>query len=82
MSRSDLSNSVNDEKAIAFLACHLAQGQAAPKSTEGAGGALAFPWWRRSGWSRTGRDRDAVGIMALQAVELLALKEDLDPLLK
>ena len=31
---SDLSNSVNDEKAIAFLACQLEQGQAAPNSTE------------------------------------------------
>ena len=40
---SDLSNSVNDEKAIAFLACQLAQGQAAPDFDGGAGRASPSP---------------------------------------
>ena len=40
---SDLSNSVNDEKAIAFLACQLAQGQAAPELDGGAGRASSSP---------------------------------------
>jgi 8-oxo-dGTP pyrophosphatase MutT (NUDIX family) len=77
---SDLSNSVNDEKAIVFLACGLEQGQAAPESTED----LAV---RRVALSEAfrmveaGEIRDAVSIMALQAVELLALKGRLAALL-
>ena len=69
----DLSNSVSDETAIAFLACQLAHGQAAPDSTE----ELAVRRRPLGGGvpdGQAGEIRDAISIMALQAVELLALK--------
>jgi len=77
---SDLSNSVSDESAIAFLACDLSQGQAAPDSTED----LAIrrvPLRQAFGMVEAGEIRDAISIMALQAVELLALKGRLAGLL-
>jgi 8-oxo-dGTP pyrophosphatase MutT (NUDIX family) len=77
---SDLSNSVADESAIAFLACDLEQGQAAPDSTED----LAIrrvPLQQAFRMVEAGEIRDSVSIMALQAVELLALKGRLAALL-
>jgi 8-oxo-dGTP pyrophosphatase MutT (NUDIX family) len=77
---SDLSNSVNDEKAIAFLACQLEQGQAAPDSTEELA-VRRLPLAEAFRMVEAGEIRDAISILALQAVELLALKGRLDPLL-
>lgn len=77
----DLSNSVNDEKAIVFLACGLEQGTAAPDSTED----LAIrrvPLTEAFRMVEAGEIRDAISIMSLQAVELLALKGRLATLLK
>jgi 8-oxo-dGTP pyrophosphatase MutT (NUDIX family) len=78
---SDLSNSVNDESAIAFLACHLEQGEAAPDSTEDLA-VRRVPLAEAFRMVEAGEIRDAISIMALQAVELLALKGGLGRLLK
>jgi 8-oxo-dGTP pyrophosphatase MutT (NUDIX family) len=78
---SDLSNSVNDESAIAFLACHLEHGDAAPDSTEKLA-VRRLPLAEAFQMVEAGEIRDAISIMALQAVELLALKGRLGPLLK
>jgi 8-oxo-dGTP pyrophosphatase MutT (NUDIX family) len=77
---SDLSNSVSDESAIAFLACGLAQGEAAPDATEDLA-VRRVPLVEAFRMVEAGEIRDAISIMALQAVELLALKGRLDPLL-
>ena len=77
----DLSNSVTDEKAIAFLACGLTAGQAAPEPTE----ELIMrrvPLAEAFRMVEAGEIRDALSVVALQAVELLVLKGRLDPLLK
>jgi 8-oxo-dGTP pyrophosphatase MutT (NUDIX family) len=76
----DLSNSVNDEKAIVFLACGLEQGQAAPESTEDLA-VRRVPLVEAFRMVEAGEIRDAISIMALQAVELLALKGRLAGLL-
>lgn len=77
---SDLSNSVNDEKAIAFLASHLVRGQAAPDTTEDLA-VRRVPLEEAFRMVERGEIRDAISIMALQAVELLALKGRLAVLL-
>jgi 8-oxo-dGTP pyrophosphatase MutT (NUDIX family) len=78
---SDLSNSVNDESAIAFLACHLEQGEAAPDPTEDLA-VRRVPLTEAFRMVEAGEIRDAISIMSLQAVELLALKGRLATLLK
>jgi 8-oxo-dGTP pyrophosphatase MutT (NUDIX family) len=77
----DLSNSVNDESAIAFLACGLEQGEAAPDSTEELV-VRRVPLAEAFRMVEAGEIRDAISIMSLQAVEWLALTGRLDPLLK
>ena len=72
---------MNDEKAIAFLACQLEPGPAAPDSTEELA-VRRLPLVEAFRMVEAGEIRDAISIMALQAVELLALKGRLDPLLK
>jgi 8-oxo-dGTP pyrophosphatase MutT (NUDIX family) len=77
----DLSNSVSDERAIAFLAWQLEQGPAAPDPTEElVVRRLALTEAFRM--VEAGEIRDAISIMALQAVELLALKGQLNSLLR
>jgi 8-oxo-dGTP pyrophosphatase MutT (NUDIX family) len=77
---SDLSNSVNDESAIAFLACHLEQGEAAPDPTEDLA-VRRVPLTEAFRMVEAGEIRDAISIMSLRAVELLALKGRLATLL-
>ena len=72
---------MNDESAIAFLACHLEQGEAAPDSTEDLT-VRRVPLTEAFRMVEAGEIRDAISIMALQSVELLALKGRLAPLLK
>lgn len=77
---SDLSNSVSDEQAIVFLASDLEQGQSTPDTTE----ELAIrrvPLEEAFRMVEKGEVRDAISIMALQAVELLARKGRLAALL-
>ena len=76
----DLSNSVNDEKAIVFLASGLEQGQAAPDATEDLA-VRRVPLAEAFRMVEAGEIRDAISIMSLQAVELLALKGRLAGLL-
>lgn len=72
----DLSNSVSDERAMAFLAWELTQGSASPEPTE----ELAI---RRLPLTETfrmvadGAIRDALSVMALQAVQLLHVDKKL-----
>ena len=73
----DLSNSCSDERAIAFLAWDLAQGEAEPESTED----LAIrrvPLAEAFRMVAAGEIRDALSILSLQAVQLLQLGGRLD----
>jgi 8-oxo-dGTP pyrophosphatase MutT (NUDIX family) len=75
----DLSNSISDERAIAFLAWDLTQGKAAPDSTE----ELALrrlPLVDAFKMVARGEIRDALSVAALQAVHLLHLQGRLFPL--
>jgi 8-oxo-dGTP pyrophosphatase MutT (NUDIX family) len=78
---SDLSNSVSDESAIAFLAWNLEQGPSAPDSTEELV-VRRLPLEEAFRMVAAGEIRDAISVMALQAVELLSLKGRLGSLLK
>jgi len=69
------------KKPLPSLACHLEQGQAAPDSTEELA-VRRLPLVEAFRMVEAGEIRDAISIMALQAVELLALKGRLGPLLK
>jgi 8-oxo-dGTP pyrophosphatase MutT (NUDIX family) len=70
LTQADLSNSVSDERAIAFLAWDLTPGTAAPDPTE----QLAIrrlPLTKAFEMVAAGTIRDALSIMSLQAVQLL-----------
>lgn len=77
----DLSNSVSDEKAIVFLASGLEQGPSAPEPTEDIV-VRRLPLGEAFRMVAAGEIRDAISIMSLQAVELLALKGGLSALLR
>lgn len=77
----DLSNSVTDERAIAFLAWQLEQGQSAPEPTEELV-VRRVPLAEAFRMVGVGEIRDALSVAALQAVELLALKDRLNSLLR
>ncbi|MDP1753456.1 MAG: NUDIX hydrolase [Reyranella sp.] len=73
----DLSNSVSDERAFAFMAWDLVQGDAEPESTED----LAIrrvPFVEAFRMVAEGEIRDALSILSLQAVQLLHLGGRLD----
>ena len=76
----DLSNSVSDEKAVAFLAWQLEQGPSAPEPTEELV-VRRVPLAEAFRMVHAGEIRDALSVVALQAVQLLALKGRLAPLL-
>jgi 8-oxo-dGTP pyrophosphatase MutT (NUDIX family) len=78
---SDLSNSVSDESAIAFLAWQLEQGRSAPEPTEELE-VRRVPLVEAFRMVRSGEIRDALSVMALQAVELLVLEGRLNALLR
>ena len=74
----DLSNSVSDERAIAFLAWDLRQGASSPDPTE----ELALrrlPLLEAFRMVATGEIRDALSVVALQAAHLLYLQGRLFP---
>jgi 8-oxo-dGTP pyrophosphatase MutT (NUDIX family) len=75
----DLSNSISDERAVAFLAWDLTQGETAPDSTE----ELALrrlPLVDAFQMVERGEIRDALSVAALQAAHLLHLQGRLFPL--
>lgn len=69
----DLSNSVSDERAVAFVAWQLEQGISAPEPTEELA-VRRVPLVEAFRMVEQGRIRDVLSVAALQAVELLALK--------
>jgi 8-oxo-dGTP pyrophosphatase MutT (NUDIX family) len=77
----ELSNSVSDERAIAFLAWQLEQGLSAPEPTEELV-VRRLPLMEAFRMVDAGQIRDALSVVALQAVELLALKGRLSSLLR
>jgi 8-oxo-dGTP pyrophosphatase MutT (NUDIX family) len=76
----DLSNSVSDERAVAFLAWQLEQGPSAPEPTEELV-VRRVPLVEAFRMVHAGEIRDALSVVALQAVELLVLKGRLSALL-
>ena len=76
----DLSNSVSDERAVAFLAWQLEHGQSAPEPTEELV-VRRVPLQEAFRMVHAGEIRDALSVIALQAVELLALQGRLAALL-
>ena len=66
----DLSNSVTDERAVLFLAWDLTQGAATPEPTEQLQ-IRRVPLVDAFGMIADGTIRDAMSVLALQAVELL-----------
>jgi 8-oxo-dGTP pyrophosphatase MutT (NUDIX family) len=75
----DLSNSISDERAIAFLAWDLTQGEAAPDSTEELT-LRRVPLVDAFKMVASGEIRDVLSVAALQAVHLLHLQGRLFPL--
>ena len=76
----DLSNSVSDERAIAYLAWNLAQGTAAPEPTEQLR-LRRLPLREAFALVRSGGIRDALSVAALQALELRWREGSLPPAL-
>ena len=76
----DLSNSVSDERAVAYLAWQLEQGDASPEPTEELV-VRRLPLTEAFRMVEAGEIRDVLSVVALQAVERLALKGELDRLL-
>jgi 8-oxo-dGTP pyrophosphatase MutT (NUDIX family) len=77
----ELSNSVSDERAVAYLAWQLKQGDAAPEPTEELV-VRRIPLTDAFRMVEAGEIRDVLSIVALQAVERLALKGELESLLR
>lgn len=77
----DLSNSVSDERAVAYLAWQLTQGPSSPEPTEQLA-VRRVPLAEAFRMVEAGEIRDVLSVAALQAVELLALKGRLDALLR
>lgn len=72
----DLSNSVSDERAVAYLAWQLEQGDPCPEPTEELV-VRRLPLTETFRMVEAGEIRDALSVVALQAVERLALKGEL-----
>jgi len=73
----DLSNSVSDERAVAYLAWGLTPGKAEPDATEGLV-VKRVPLAEAFRMVEAGEIRDALSILSLQAVRLLQLEGRLD----
>ena len=76
----DLSNSVSDERAMVFLAWDLSQGEASPEPSEELV-VRKMPLKQVLQMADAGEIRDAMSLLALQAVERLLLKGKLRALL-
>ena len=74
----DLSNSVSDERAVAYVAWGLTQGEAEPEATEDLA-VKRVPLAEAFRMVSAGEIRDALSVLSLQAVELLQLQGKLDP---
>jgi 8-oxo-dGTP pyrophosphatase MutT (NUDIX family) len=77
----DLSNSVSDERAVAFLAWRLEQGPSAPEPTEDLT-VRRLPLIEAFRMVEAGEITDSLSVISLQAVELLVLKGRLTALLQ
>jgi 8-oxo-dGTP pyrophosphatase MutT (NUDIX family) len=73
----DLSNSVSDERAVAFLAWDLSQGKAEPEPTEELM-VKRVPLTEAFRMIAQGEIRDALSVLSLQAVQLLHIEGRLD----
>jgi len=73
----DLSNSVSDERAIAYLAWGLTAGEAEPEATEELA-VKRVPLAEAFRMVEAGEIRDALSVLSLQAVRLLQLEGKLD----
>lgn len=73
----DLSNSVSDERAIAYLAWGLTAGEAEPEATEELV-VRRLPLAEAFRMVEAGEIRDALSVLSLQAVRLLQLQGKLD----
>jgi 8-oxo-dGTP pyrophosphatase MutT (NUDIX family) len=72
----DLSNSVSDERSIAFLAWNLTESPAQPEETEKLEVACV-PFWDTVDRVKRGEIRDAISVAALLRVALMALQGEL-----
>lgn len=73
----DLSNSVSDERAVAYLAWGLTAGESEPEATEELA-VKRVPLAEAFRMVEAGEIRDALSILSLQAVRLLQLEGKLD----
>lgn len=73
----DLSNSVSDERAVAYLAWGLTPGESAPEATEELV-VKRVPLAEAFRMVEAGEIRDALSILSLQAVRLLQMEGKLD----
>jgi len=73
----DLSNSVSDERAVAYLAWGLTAGEAEPEATEELA-VRRIPLAEAFRMVEAGEIRDALSVLSLQAVRLLQLEGKLD----
>lgn len=73
----DLSNSVSDERALAYLAWGLTPGESEPEATEELA-VKRVPLAEAFRMVEAGEIRDALSILSLQAVQLLQLQGKLD----
>lgn len=73
----DLSNSVSDERAVAYVAWGLTQGESEPEATEELA-VRRVPLTEAFRMVEAGEIRDALSILSLQAVRLLHLEGKLD----
>ena len=73
----DLSNSVSDERAVAYLAWGLTAGESEPEATEELA-VKRVPLAEAFRMVEAGEIRDALSVLSLQAVQLLQLQGKLD----
>ncbi|WP_428685831.1 NUDIX domain-containing protein [Reyranella sp.] len=73
----DLSNSVSDERAVAYLAWGLVQGEAEPEATEELA-VKRVPLAEAFRMVEAGEIRDALSVLSLQAVRILQIEGKLD----
>jgi ADP-ribose pyrophosphatase len=72
----DLSNSVADERSIAFLAWDLSEAPAQPDETEQLQ-VVRIPFWDAVARVKRGEIRDSISVAALLLVALMALQDEL-----
>jgi len=72
----DLSNSVSDERATAFLAWDLAEASAMPDDTEQLQ-VVRMPFWETVARVKRGEIRDAISVASLLRVALMAMQDEL-----